>query len=275
MTPASNSIELSTGVTLPYVEQGDPSGVPVLLLHGYTDSWRSFEQTLAQLPESIHAIAPSQRGHGDADRPATGYLAQDFAADAVALIDALELGPAVVAGTSMGSWVAQRAAIDYPEHVRGLVLMGSFGPARENSAVLALWEAVSTLEDPVATGFVRDFQDSATARPLAEARLDMFVAESLKLPARVWKATCERFLEIDWSDELSGIDAPTLLVWGDQDTYATRGEQEVLAGAISDARLLVYRGAGHAMHWEEPERFAADLSAFAHRVVTETDHATV
>ena len=73
MTRTTKSIALSTGVTLPYVEQGDPAGVPVLLLHGYTDSWRSFEDTLAHLPDSIHAIALTQRGHGDADRPATGY----------------------------------------------------------------------------------------------------------------------------------------------------------------------------------------------------------
>ena len=69
MSFTTKAIALSTGVTLPYVEQGDPDGVPVILLHGVTDSWRSFEPVLPHLPPSIHAFALTQRGHGDADRP--------------------------------------------------------------------------------------------------------------------------------------------------------------------------------------------------------------
>ena len=56
-------------VRLPYVEQGDPDGTPVLLLHGITDSQRSWEPVLPLLPESIRAIAVTMRGHGDAERP--------------------------------------------------------------------------------------------------------------------------------------------------------------------------------------------------------------
>jgi pimeloyl-ACP methyl ester carboxylesterase len=66
MVSIMKSVELPNGVRLPYVEQGDPSGVPVLLLHGITDSWYSFEPVLPHLPESIHAFALTQRGHGDA-----------------------------------------------------------------------------------------------------------------------------------------------------------------------------------------------------------------
>ena len=69
MTFTTKTIVLPTGVTLPYVEQGDPDGVPVILLHGVTDSWRSFEPVLPHLPPSIRAFALTQRGHGDADRP--------------------------------------------------------------------------------------------------------------------------------------------------------------------------------------------------------------
>ena len=70
MTPAIKSIELPGRVRLPYVEQGDPSGVPMILLHGVTDCWRSFELVLPPLPASIRAFAVTQRGHGDAERPA-------------------------------------------------------------------------------------------------------------------------------------------------------------------------------------------------------------
>src|SRR5215208_938620 len=64
MPPIVQSVELPNRVTLPYVEQGDPSGVPVVLLHAIADSWRSFERVLSDLPESIHAFALTQRGHG-------------------------------------------------------------------------------------------------------------------------------------------------------------------------------------------------------------------
>ena len=183
-------------------------------------------------------------------------------------MDALQFGPAIVAGTSMGGWVTQQIAIDYPEHVLGTVLMAAFGPFRENPAAAELGEAVATLEDPVDREFVHEFQASTTARPLPQATLDMFVDESLKVPAGVWKAAFDGFLEVDYSDGLPTIEAPTLIVWGDQDAYATRREQEMLVSSIPGARLLVYEGAGHAMHWEEPRRFAGDLTEFALEVGT-------
>ncbi len=63
----AKTVELPSGIRLPYVAQGDPTGIPMLLLHGVTDSWRSFECVFPYLPRSIRAIAPTQRGHGDAD----------------------------------------------------------------------------------------------------------------------------------------------------------------------------------------------------------------
>jgi non-heme chloroperoxidase len=103
---------LSTGVRLPYVDAGDPDGIPVLLLHGWTDSWRSFETVLGHVPADIRAIAVTQRGHGNADRPQDGYAPRDLAADAAALLDALEIDRAVVAGHSMSAWVAERLALE-------------------------------------------------------------------------------------------------------------------------------------------------------------------
>ena len=56
---------------------------------------------------------------------------------------------------------------------------------------------------------------------------------------------------------------PTLIVWGDRDALSPRRDQDALLTTISGSRLVVYEGAGHALHWEQPERFAADLVAFA------------
>ena len=77
----------------------------------------------------------------------------------------------------------------------------------------------------------------------------------------MWRAAFEGGLEDDFSGELDKIKAPTLIVWGDQDATCPRSDQEALA-ALTGSRLVVYPGAGHALHCEEPDRFASDLAAF-------------
>jgi non-heme chloroperoxidase len=268
MEPVIKFVELPERVKIPYVEQGDPAGTPVLLLHGVTDSWHSFERVLPHLPESIHAFALTQRGHGDASRPAAGYLSRDFAADLAAFMDALQMGAAVIVGHSMGSTVALRFAIDYPERALGLVLAGSFATLRGNPCVLELWNsAISMLTDPVDPRFVREFQESTLAQPVPQAFLETVVRESLKVPARVWRAAFEGFLEDDFSGELNKIETPALIIWGERDGFCPRSDQEALAAAIADSRLVVYSGTGHGLHWEKPDRFAADLVAFTEDLI--------
>src|SRR5262245_10463847 len=97
---------LSTGVRMGYVEQGASDGVPVIFLHGVTDSWHSFEHVLPLLPSSIHAFAVSQRGHGDSSRPATGYRFADMSDDVRAFMDVTGLRTATIVGHSMGASVA-------------------------------------------------------------------------------------------------------------------------------------------------------------------------
>ena len=70
----------------------------------------------------------------------------------------------------------------------------------------------------------------------------------------------------DASADLGAVAAPTLVVWGERDAFSPRRAQDGLLAAIPGARLSVYAGAGHAMHWEEPARFAAELAVFAEGV---------
>ena len=65
-----------------------------MLLHGYADSWRSFELVLAHLPPRIRALAVTQRGHGDPDRPASGYGLENLSGDLGAFMDAVGLDAA-------------------------------------------------------------------------------------------------------------------------------------------------------------------------------------
>jgi non-heme chloroperoxidase len=256
------SLELPTGVCLRYVEQGEKRGVPMILLHGYTDSWRSFEHVLPHLPPNIHAFAVTQRGHGDSDRPESGYRTRDFAADIAAFVRALRLGACIIVGHSMGTTNALRFAIDYPKLTRGLVLAATFAQYSRKPLIAGLGSAVSALEDPIDEAFVREFQQGTLANPVPESLLDTAVSESLKVPARVWRAVYEGFVEDDFTTEMRSIQAPTLVLWGDRDVLCPKADQEAVVRAIPDSRLVVYEGVGHALHWEEPKRFADHLAIF-------------
>jgi non-heme chloroperoxidase len=260
---AEQTAELPTGVELPYVRHGDPSGIPVVFVHAIADSWHAFELVLPHLPDSIHAIVPSQRGHGDATRPDSGYRPADFANDLTAFIDVLELERVVVVGGSSGGFVARRFALDHPDRTLGLVFLGSPRSLRDKPEVMEMWDTtLSKLTDPIDPVFVREFAERTLANTVPERFLDTMVQENLRVPARVWIETMAGLLEDDSVDRLGAITAPTLIIWGDRDGVLPASDQEALASAIPRARLAVYRGTGHAVYWEEPERVASDLVGF-------------
>ncbi|HEU5098376.1 MAG TPA: alpha/beta hydrolase [Roseiflexaceae bacterium] len=253
---------LTTGVRLQYAEQGDAAAHPIILLHGITDSWFSFSRVLPALAATYHVFALSQRGHGDSDRPKQGYTMPDFAADVVAFLDALGLERATVVGHSMGSLVAQQVALAAPQRVARLVLIGAAANARNINGASELQEAFDALEDPVPADFAREFQASTAYQPLPDGFLDRMVAESLKVPARVWSAAAAGSLGADYTAQLGRIQAPTLILWGAQDAYFPRAEQDALVGGLAKAVLKVYEDIGHCPHWERPEQFVCDLDAF-------------
>ena len=257
--PAQGGVHLSP-VELPYVEQGDPSGVPVVLLHAYVDSLRSFEQVLPHLPPSLHVYVPSQRGHGDGPVPESGYALTDFSEDVGAFMDAVGVETALLVGSSSGGYVAQRFALDHPTRVSGLVLVGCPRSLNERPAIL---DTVAGLSDPVDPVFVREFVASTVADTVPADFLDMLVAESCKVPARVWKATLEGLIEAEPPTETGTITAPTTIIWGDGDAYVPLSEQQALAAAIPGSKLVVCEDAGHVVHWERPARVAAEISALA------------
>ena len=143
MTPAPSKVVLTSGLALSVATRGgDGSGPVVVLLPGPTDSWRSYEAVLERLPTAIDAIAVSPRGHGDSDKPATGYRVEDLAGDVPLLLDALGLERAVLAGHSGSCLVARRVALDHPHRVAGLVLEASPTTLRGNVDLRAFVDGV-------------------------------------------------------------------------------------------------------------------------------------
>ena len=253
--------QLTTGVQLHYAEQGDSAGHPIILLHGYTDSWFSYSRVLSSFPLTYHTYALSQRGHGDSARPASGYTMPDFAADVVAFMDVMGLTQATLVGHSMGSLVAQQVALDAPERVVRLILVGSATNMRSED-VLQLQQAVNTLDDPVPAVFAREFQASTIYHPVPGDFLDRAVAESLKLPARVWRAALAGQLAADYTAQINRIQMPTLVLRGDHDTIFPQAAQDALVAGLPNAILRVYPETGHALHWERPGEFVRDLEDF-------------
>jgi non-heme chloroperoxidase len=260
--PRTGVVTLPSGVQVRYVERGavDPSRV-MIMLHGYTDSSYSFQSLMDRLDPTIQAIAIDQRGHGDSSKPGCCYAPQDFAADVVAFMDARQIKAATIVGHSMGGVVAQLVAIKSPERVSGLVIAASV-PNFANPAVEGLLAAVKELSDPVDRKFAHEFQASTVFKPLPAAELDRYVDASMKVPARVWNDVLTQLVAVDLRADLRTIKARTLILWGDKDGVATRDDQATLFREIPNATLKVYEGIGHSMHWEVPERVAADLSAF-------------
>src|SRR5690606_2824463 len=180
-------IQLNNGPRLAYLEQGPRDGPAVIMLPGYSDSCRSFDLLRPLLPRSWRAIAVSPRGHGLSDKPDDGYSIPELAGDIAAFMDAMAIERAVLVGHSMSTGVVLQVAADYPDRVAGVALLGAFADFSGNPGVGELAQAVAALDEPIDPAFVREFQESTLANPIAAEFLERAISESLQLPAHVWK----------------------------------------------------------------------------------------
>ena len=162
------TVALENGVTLSYVEQGDPAGLPVVLLHGITDSWRSFEHADAAAAATYRVLAITQRGHGDSAQARRRATTR-----------------ATLPPTSPCSWTPCGCGAPLSSAIRwarvtpcaspptipiataALVLIGALAQAGSNADVTSLKRAVADLTDPIDRGFAREFQVSTLAKPVA------------------------------------------------------------------------------------------------------------
>jgi non-heme chloroperoxidase len=258
------TMRLATGLRVHYAEQGDREGEAIVFLHAYVDSWFSYSRVLPLLSPSYHAFAPDQRGHGDSDKPQCCYTADDYADDINAFMEAVGIEKATLVGDSSGGLIAQRVALDYPHRVSRLVLIGSPTTLVNNEAVMKAGEdMLAGLEDPISPEFVREFVLGTIHDPLPDEFQELAVSQSHKVPAHVWRDYWEGVvLAVDDTARLHEIGAPTLILWGEQDSLLPREEQEWRARAIPNATLQVYPETGHLTHWVRPEWVARDLQAF-------------
>jgi pimeloyl-ACP methyl ester carboxylesterase len=118
---------LPDGETLAYIDTGNPSGAPVVLIHGYTDSARDWVPLMPYLSKRFRLILVDIRGHGQSSKPECCYTRLDFAYDIKLLLDSLGIQRADIVGHSLGSIIAQTFAEFWPEKTRHVVLISSTG----------------------------------------------------------------------------------------------------------------------------------------------------
>ncbi len=264
--PVVREVHVATGVTLCYLQQGDPAGRAILLLHPWGESLRCFDRLIALLPPSLRVLSLDQRGHGGAEKPVGGYELASFAADVAAFMDAADLASAVLVGSSSGGYVAQQVALNSPGRVTGLVLVGS---PRSLHARPPFADEVERLTDPVDPAWVRE---SLTWFPRFHDVPDWYiedrVRDGLRLPAHVWRDTLTGLITAPAPTDMGTITAPTLIIWGDRDDLMRGEDQRQLAAAIPGSQLIVYQDTGHLVLWEQPDRVATDLTAFVEGLET-------
>lgn len=254
---------LRNGVTMPYAETGGPgSSLPVILVHAYVETWRSFEPLLRALPPSIHALAPTQRGHPSVEGVLDSYRASDFAADLVGFMDTVGIDRAVLVGASSGGVICRMVATGHPRRVAALVLISSPVSLADKPGITAARKEIMGLLDPVDARFVEKFVRSTSPSGMSEECLAQLVSDGLATPARVWRESLVGLLH-ERPEALECIGAPTLLLAGGADSFV-RDDQQTLLDRIPGAEIIVYEGVGHSPHLAHPDRVAADLTTFVH-----------
>lgn len=253
------NLRLRTGITVPCLVQGDAEARPLLLLHAWGESRGSFDRLVPLLTGFI-VYAPDLRGQGDADKPVDGYSLAEQAEDAAAILDALGVQRASVLGSSSGGYVAQQLAVTHPERVAALVLVGSPLGLRGRSPFA---DEVDGLTDPIDEDWVRD---SLSWFPMLHEVPSWFiedrVRDGVKMPVHAWNRILEGLGAATPPTEVGTIQAPTLILYGDQDSLLPRRDQETLAARIGGAVVKVYPDVAHLVLWECPEEVAEDATAF-------------
>ena len=245
------------------VEADPDNGKPALLLTNALGSdMTMWEDQLPALREHFRVIRFDDRGHGGSDVPDTPYTIDRLGRDARGVLDATGVESAHVVGLSKGGMVAAWLAANKPDYVEKLVICAAAPhlPPRdmwEGRAKTARNEGLSALIDAVIGRWFREGFRHAAPETVARIR-----AMVLATPAEGYAACCEAIGEMDLRDDLSLIQAPTLVICGEHDAGAQPAKVREWVATIDGARMEVIRNAAHLCNVEQPAAFNAALLGF-------------
>lgn len=255
-------VRLPNGLRLNYVELGNPKGEPLLLLHGYTDSSRSWS-LIAPYLGNYRLLIPDQRGHGGSDAPLCCYGTSQFADDARLFLDAMGVGRAAVAGHSLGSMVAITLAADHPERVSRLVLIGSTAmvPVKRGDW---LYSNAMSLTAPLdkSSPFLREWHPSNQPTSVDPLFADAVEQEYLTIPLHVWRGVMRELAHVPVGRHADDVKVPVLLISGGKDPLFPAEHHASLKQAFPHAEERVFDDLGHNPNWERPQDIGALMERF-------------
>lgn len=246
------------GARIHYERSG--SGFPVVFLHAGVADSRMWEPQVAAFAEHFDVVRPDERGFGQSELPAMRWSSRD---DLLKIMDSLELKPAHLVGCSMGGMLAIDFALDHPERVSKLVLVGTgIGGANFGKKYPELWADVRAADKA---------HDLAA---LNQAEMKLFLAGPRRPVEAIDKRLRELFLDMNATsmesdfdsaptedldppavERLGEISAPTLLVVGDEDIGPIFDATELLLEKVKGARKAVIHDAAHLPNLEHPDEF--------------------
>jgi pimeloyl-ACP methyl ester carboxylesterase len=270
-TSLRKTVQIVNGMTLGFVELGDPKNPPLVYLHGYTNSSLGYIPLGKLLARNHHVFLLDQRGHGASSKPECCYSRIDFAYDIKLFLDQFGIERADIVGHSLGSIVAQTFAAFWPDRTRRLILiagtMGNRSPAslkgpRPPPALKSYDAEIRKLTDPIDpdSPFMVDWWTVAGLDPEIQR---VMRRESARIPANVWRAILDQG---DTSRDLrmtaDRIKAPTLLMFGGKDSLFGPKERRELIAWFPRADVELFADLGHSLPEENPALVAAAISKF-------------
>jgi pimeloyl-ACP methyl ester carboxylesterase len=270
---SSRFVDLAGGLHVHYEDDGDASLPLIVLLHGFGDSYTSWNGWVGELAGKFRIIRLDFPGHGLTRAPADYVIDIEKLADFVDLFaDRLALPKFAVVGNSLGGGVAWELAVRHPERIDALVLLDAAGFANEKPpAKVPL--AFKILRYAWGRALLRNIDN----RPLIDEGLKTDVYD----PSVITPAFVDRWAEFQrapghrailmsvnvgtgyaTAELLSRIRAPTLVINGENDVLIEPARARKFASAIPGARLIIYPQVGHLPQIEIPRRSAADVAEF-------------
>lgn len=250
----------ANGIDVHYIRTGG-SKPPVVLLHGLMLNGSCWTPLARALEEDYDVVMPDARGHGYSTALDHGYRYDNLATDVMSLIEVLRLTTPVLLGHSMGGMTAAVVASQNPKLLRGLILADpTFLTPQHQREVHE-----SDIEDQHCRILKRPKEDYLAEIRVRHSRRPQ---EVIELFAQARLQTSIHAFEIltppnpDYVKLINALDVPSLLVIGDVGSVVSAAVAEELAGLNQYLEVVLIAGAGHAIPYDQPERFSAVVQTF-------------
>ena len=256
------SVVRANGLEIAYERVGE--GPPLVLVHGAAVDGRMWAPQLAGLADQFTVIAWDEPGAGGSSDVPSTFSLTDYADCLAALIDALQLERAHIAGLSWGGTIVLELYRRRPELVATLLLVDTYAgwkgslTGEEVRARIAGVRRMLTTDDH---SFDPTLPGLFAGAPPAEYASLLSTMSAVVRPESM-RTALEVMAEADLSDVLPRIEVPTLLLWGEQDARSPLSVAREFEAAIPGAELVVIPGAGHVSNLERPGKFNEAVRAF-------------